>query len=124
MGDVRSFKGANNTIMVKDAHGKIVDNIAGSLAPSASSTLILPVATSSAGGAWQITAYIGGSDSGEELLEVKHWEVYMDEDYAIDQLDGDEGEYFSQNVTEDSKQGVYGPNSYVDDICLVEVNQP
>jgi hypothetical protein len=40
MGNVKKFKGANNTIMVKDAHGKIVNNIAGAKLPSGNVVIV------------------------------------------------------------------------------------
>jgi pentose-5-phosphate-3-epimerase len=40
MGDVQKFKGANNTIMVKDAHGKIVNNIAATPLPSGNAVVV------------------------------------------------------------------------------------
>jgi hypothetical protein len=42
MTNVKNFKGANNTIMVKDAHGKIVDNIAGAPRPVETVTVAIP----------------------------------------------------------------------------------
>jgi hypothetical protein len=53
VGNVTNFKGANNTVMVKDAHGKIVDNIAGAALPGDTVTVTVkapaPISTGKSG---------------------------------------------------------------------------
>jgi hypothetical protein len=69
---------------------------------------------------WQMIAYIA-SDDKEEFEEVKHWKIYLDEEFALDQLDGRDGENFSVCLIIDSHNGMFGDNSYIDDIQLVKV---
>lgn len=74
----------------------------------------------------QMVAWIGDCDLPDAVdgwLEVKHWKIYLDEEFALHQMNyGGDGELFSEDTRIDIKNGVYGPKAYTDEITLEEVS--
>jgi hypothetical protein len=78
MGNVKKFKGANNTIMVKDVSGKIVTNLAGGKLPPASNVVIGSVASNTPHDNLSIVREFEEAERLARLLGHRDWTVRLE----------------------------------------------